>query len=62
MALSLTTEMALSKMGMIGIQVSSMDEAFSEEKLSSLKIFPSFSPPFSMKKGSNRSSLDLYRI
>ena len=62
MALSLTTEMALSKMGMIGIQVSSMDEAFSEKKLSSLKIFPSFSHPFSMKKDSNRSSSDLYRI
>ena len=56
MALSLTTEMALSKMGMIDIQVSSMDEAFSEKKLSSLKIFPSFSPPSSMKKDSNMSS------
>ena len=55
MVLSLTIEMALLKMGMIGIQVSSMDEAFSEEKLNSLKIFPSFSPPFSKKKGSNMS-------
>ena len=61
-ALSLIAERVLLKMGMLGIQVSSMAGAFSEEKLSSLNIFTSFSPPFSKKKGSNMSSLDLYQI